>query len=157
MKAIVVYFSLEGNSKFVADKIAEFTDADKLRLKTAKNYPSGSFTKRFVGGRQVIFGKSPELMPYKFDADKYDLIIIGTPVWAGSFSSPIKTFIKENDLSNKKIALFCCAGVSAGSCFEKLKKELRVNDVTAALSLVSPLKNQSEENLQKIKKFCENL
>lgn len=37
MKAIVIYFSLEGNSKFVTDKIAEFTGADKLRLETAKN------------------------------------------------------------------------------------------------------------------------
>jgi flavodoxin len=157
MKAIVVYFSLEGNTKYVADKIAEFTGADELRLEPAKDYPRGNVSKFFWGGKSVVFGESPKLLPYDFDVEKYDLVIIGTPVWAGSFTPPIKTFIKENDLSKKKVALFACSAGGVGKCLDKLKDALPACEVIATFDLISPKKTQSEETVQKIKSFCDGI
>jgi multimeric flavodoxin WrbA len=43
--------------------------------------------------------ETPELEPYTFDASAYDRIVFGFPVWAGIVTPPLRTFIKENDLS----------------------------------------------------------
>ena len=158
MKSIVVYFSLEGNSKYVADLIKENVGADILRLEPVKDYPKGNASKFFWGGKSVVFGEKPKLVPYVFDAKEYDVIIIGTPVWAGSFAPPVKTFLSENDLANKKIALFACsAGGNAEKCFSKLKQEIPKGEVIATLSLLDPKVKQLDENFIKIKEFCERL
>jgi flavodoxin len=158
MKAIVVYFSLEGNSKYIADKVAEFMGADTLRLQPLKDYPKGNVSKFVWGGKSVVFGEKPKLAAYDFSAADYDVIIIGTPVWAGSFTPPIKTFIRDNDLSKKKIALYAChAGGGAEECFKKLKQELGDCDVVATLGLAGKGDNQKDEYAQKIEAFCNNI
>lgn len=155
MKSIVVYFSLEGNSKYVADRIAEYVGADTLGLEPVKKYPTGNVSKFVWGGKSVVFGDKPKLLPYKFDAKDYDVIIIGTPVWAGTFAPPLKTFLREHDLSHKKVALYaCCGGGSTEKCIDNLKKELKNCEIIGSFSLVDPGQKQSEENIQTIKAFC---
>lgn len=158
MKTVVIYFSLEGNTQYVADKIAECIGADTLRLEPIKDYPTGKISKFFWGGKSVVFGEKPKLVSYDFIASKYDRVIIGTPIWAGSFTPPIKTFIEDNDLSHKKIALYAChSGGGAEKCFNKLKKELGTVDVVATLELMNPGHNQQEENTLKIEAFCKDI
>lgn len=158
MKAIVVYFSLEGNTKYVADLIKNSIGADILRLEPVKDYPKGNASKYFWGGKSVVFGETPKLAAYDFSAEEYDVIIIGTPVWAGSFTPPIKTFLKENNLSKKKVAFFACnSGGEADKCFDKLRKEMNGCDVIATLSLTEPGNKQKDENTFKIKEFCNKI
>ena len=47
MKAIVVYFSLEGHTQYIAEEIAKNLKADTLSLKTAKAYPKGKLARMF--------------------------------------------------------------------------------------------------------------
>ncbi|MFA9463281.1 MAG: flavodoxin family protein [Velocimicrobium sp.] len=158
MKALVVYYSLEGNTKYVVDQIRDYLKADTLCLEPVKEYPKGSVSKFVWGGKSVVFGETPKLKPYKFSEDRYDMIIIGTPVWAGSFVPPIKTFLKENKLSDKKIAFFACStSGNVTKCFEKLKQQVGVENVVAKLSLIDPKVKKSEENVKKIKAFCDKL
>lgn len=158
MKAIVVYFSLEGNTRYAAEKIAEYLKADHLRLEPVKDYPHGNISKFFWGGKSVMFGEKPKLQAYDFSPGEYDVIILGTPIWAGSFTPPIKTFISENDLSKKKIAVYAChSGGGAAKCFDKLKKELPDSSVISTLELVEPGSRQKDESIQKIKEFCDSI
>lgn len=158
MKAIIVYFSLEGNTKFVAEKISKQIDADMLRLTPVKDFPTGKVSKFFWGGKSVVFGEKPKLTPYEFNKSDYDMIVIGTPVWAGSFTPPIKTFLAENNLTDQKIAFFACqAGNDAKKCFAKLEKEISSCEVVDTLALVEPRKNPSNENQLQIDTFCYNL
>jgi flavodoxin len=158
MKSIVVYYSLEGNAEYTADIIAKNINAQKLKLEPVKEYPKGSVSKFIWGGKSVVFGDTPKLVPYTFNSSEYDTIIIGTPIWAGSYVPPIKTFLKDNNLTNKKIALFaCCAGSDTEKCFDKFRQELPGNNIVATLSLINPKTKQSPENDQKIKEFCDKL
>lgn len=158
MKAIVVYYSLEGNTKYVADHIKDNLGADTLRLEPVKEYPKGNASKYFWGGKSVVFGETPKLSAYEFSAAEYDVVIIGTPVWAGSFTPPIKTFLKENALLKNKVAFYACnSGGEADKCFDKLKKELSGCEVVATLSLADPDKNKKDENIMKIKAFCDKI
>lgn len=47
MKNLVVFYSLEGNTKFIASQIAKKVNADILELKTKKEYPNKGFKKYF--------------------------------------------------------------------------------------------------------------
>ena len=155
MKTAVVYYSLEGNTKLAAEKIAERLSAEIIELKCVKAYPSGKISKFLWGGKSATFGEKPALLPYNFKADDYDAVIIGAPVWASKYAPPLKTFLSENDISGKKIGFFvCCAGGKTDKCFAELKRDAK-NDGAATLRLVDPLKRQTPENDAEIDKFCE--
>ena len=100
----------------------------------------------------------PKLQPYKFDSGKYDRVIFGFPVWASNFVPPLRTFIRENALKGKQIAVFACeAGSGAEKAFAKLKAELGIDAFQAEAVLIDPKARPNPENEQKIKAFCDKL
>ena len=92
MSTLIVYYSLNGNTEYAAGVIAEKLGADKLCLMPVKKYPDSGFKKFFWGGKSAMMAETPELESYVFEADKYDTIIFGFPVWAGNVTPPIRTF-----------------------------------------------------------------
>ena len=158
MKTLIVYYSLEGNTAYAAEKIASALGADTLRLEPVKAYPDSGFRKFFWGGKSAVMAETPELQPYDFSADAYDRIIFGFPVWAGNVTPPIRTFIKENRLTGKHIAAFACeSGAGAEKAFGKLKAALGIDRLDVELILIDPKAKPSAENEQKLKAFCEGL
>jgi len=61
MKTIVVYYSMSGNTKYVADLIKKELKCDTLELKPVKEYPSKGFKKFFWGGKSSVMKESPNL------------------------------------------------------------------------------------------------
>ena len=158
MKALIVYYSLEGNTDWAAKAIAASLGADLLRLEPARAYPSSGFKKFFWGGKSAVMGETPELAPYRFHGADYDQIIFGFPVWAGSVAPPIRTFIQENDLRGKRVAAAACqSGSGAERAFGKLKGALGVERLEAELILIDPKDRPGAENEKKIEAFCDQL
>lgn len=158
IKTAVIYFSLEGNTKYAAELIGKTLGADLIPLIPAKAYPTGNFAKYFWAGKSATFRERPKLKPFSFDPDKYDLVILGTPIWAGTFASPLRTFIRRNKLTGKKIALFAsCAGGPAEKCFAQLEKKLPGCTLLSTLRLVDPLKGDKQELDESIAGFCAKL
>ena len=162
MKTLVVYYSLEGNSRYVAEKIKE-CEKEKvtlLELKPVKKYPTGAVSKFFWGGKSAVMGEKPELESYSVTLDEYERVIFGFPVWASRFAPPLKTFIDENReaLKDKRIAAFACfAGSGADKALCKLKEELEIDEFEAEVILINPGNKKSHENELKILGFCERL
>ncbi len=158
MKKIVIYYSLEGNTEYAAEKIARETGAETLRLFPEKSYPDSGFRKFFWGGKSAVMGEKPKLMPYEFDSNEYDMIIFGSPVWAGTFAPPLRTFINENQLSGKSFAAFFCQSGSGGEkAIAKLGKLLGTEGFRAETVLTDPKSNPTEENERKLADFCDAL
>jgi flavodoxin len=158
MKTLIVYYTLEGNTHYAAKKIASLLDADMLRIKPVKTYPRKGFRKYLWGGKSAVMAETPELEPYTFDASAYDRIVFGFPVWAGNVTPPLRTFIKENDLSGKRFAAFACqSGAGAEKAFEKLKAALGIRELDAELVLVDPKTKPDPINEKKISGFCGKL
>ena len=158
MKTLIVYYSLEGNTEFAAEKIADSCGFDTLRLVPVKKYPDSGFKKFFWGGKSAVMAETPELEPYTFDSDSYDRIVFGFPVWAGNVTPPIRTFVKENNLKGKRIAAFACqSGAGAEKAFGRLKAAIGIEDLEAELILNDPKTRMSAENDRKIRDFCEKL
>jgi len=140
--ALIVYFSFDGNTKLIAEKIGETLNADVVELKTSKKYPTEGIGKYFWGGKSVVFGDKPTLINESIDLSGYETIIIGTPVWAGSFAPPIRSFVNDYKIVNKKIAIFAShGGGGAAKCFAKLKEALPENKFLGEIAFVEPKKN----------------
>lgn len=106
MKSLVIYYSYEGTTALMADAIADEIGADKRRLYVIDEKRKKGFSKILWGGFQVIRKKEPELSPLNIDIKDYDLIIIGTPVWAGTYAPAIRTFLNKNEFKGLNIAYF---------------------------------------------------
>lgn len=155
MKIAIVYYSLEGNTHYAAEKIFRTLGADIIRLIPAQEYPTGKVSKYFWAGKSAVFAETPKLEDYRFDFDRYDLIILGTPVWAGTFAPPLRTFIRGNVWTDKKVALFAsCSGGATEKCFEQLKSETGGCPVLSTLRLVDPLKSDKIPVDKSILDFC---
>ena len=50
MKALIVYYSLNGNTEYVATQLAPLLNADTLRVNPIKEYPSSGFKKFLWAG-----------------------------------------------------------------------------------------------------------
>lgn len=160
MKTAIIYYSLEGNTEYVANYIAERIDADLIKIEPKKEYPNKGFKKFLWGGKSAIMGEMPEVEEYEFDSEKYDYIIFGSPVWASQFTPPIRTFINENKekLTGKKISAFTCySGGGAENALEKLKAFLGIDAFDAKLILIDPKDRRSDEKDKEIEEFCEKI
>ncbi len=149
MKVLIVYYSLEGNTRFIADTIAKATSADLLELKPIKEIAKKGVLKYLTGGIQAWKKEAPELLSWDKDPNDYNLIFIGTPVWAWTYSAPCHTFLSTTNLKNKKIAFFCCHGGDKGRTFKNMKKALIDNHLIDCIDFREPLKRNKEASEKK--------
>ena len=157
MKAIVVYYSLGGNTASAAEAVAQKTGADLLRLEPVKAYPSGGFRKFFWGGKAAVMAERPPLNPCAFDASAYDTVVFGFPVWAGNIAPPLRTFLAENDVSGLRCAAFACqSGSGAERAFRRLEECLG-RGLAQTLVLIDPKDRPDPANERKIDDFCASL
>lgn len=134
MKGLVVFYSLEGHTKYIAGIIAEKLKCDLLELESVKEYPQKGFKKYFWGGMSVMLKEKPALKNKIPNLNEYDTVFIGTPIWAGTYAPPINTFISENQIIEKNIVLFAChGGGGAEKCFTKLEGELKNNTIIGSI------------------------
>ena len=159
MKTAIVYYSMSGNTEQTAERIAEQLGADLVRIEPVKAYPDKGFRKFLWGGKSAVMGDQPRLQPYAFDGG-YDRIIFGTPVWASSFTPPVRTFIAENreKIAGKSVAVFVCySGGGADKAIEKLRRFLEIDGFEAELILTDPKDRPTPENEEKIQAFCRTM
>ena len=144
MKTLVAYYSLSGNVKYAAERIASIMDADLLELKP-ENEPPKNFLKFLFGGKSVIFGEKAYLNHFDEDPADYDCIVIGTPLWANRVTPAVREFIMEHPFEHKKVGLFASsAGGDAEEMLSHLRKLLAGNNVAAVMSLKDQLKMRAE-------------
>jgi flavodoxin len=162
MKKLIIYYSFDGNTRHIANAIAEEIGAEILELKPKKEVPR-NFMRYVWGGRQVTLGSKPELEPFLIKPNEYGLIFIGTPVWAFSYAPPLNTFFSENVIYGKNIALFCCHGGMPAKTLEKMRKKLEFKDnkqrnfFMAEADFKEPLKTDKEGSAKRAKVWARNI
>lgn len=133
MKTLVVFYSLDGSSAAVGEMIRAAAGADVVRVEPKDEKRRTGFAKFFWGGSQVIFHKKIPLKPVSVEWDKYDLVIFGGPVWAGSPSPALRTFLEEKAITGKRVAVFCCHRGGRGAALEKTRALLAKNDIAGEI------------------------
>lgn len=155
-KILVIYYSLTNNTRFIAQTIAKEMKADILELKTKKEMKSKGFMKYIWGGKQVVIKEKPELLHLSKNPQGYDIIIIGTPVWAGNYAPAFRTFFSKVKIVGRKVALFCCCKDNPGGTFIKMRTELLGSKIVDEKIFIGPLENK-EKYKEKVKAWVEKL
>lgn len=126
---LVAYFSATGNTKKIAESIAEKTGADIFVITPEDEYTSEDLDWTNENSRVSIEHNDPEkrnvslvtTTPENFD--DYDTVFIGYPIWWGSAAWPVDSFVKGNDFTGKTVIPFCTSASSdigdSGSLLEE--------------------------------------
>lgn len=141
MKILVVYYSLDGNTKYLAESIAECVGADVIRLMPLKDIKNNKM-KYFFGGKQATMRTKPELKPFDLKPAEYDVMIIGTPVWAFTMTPAVRSFLNKVQLKDKKIGLFSCHRGGLGKTITHMKEFLEGNEIVSTINFQEPIKGE---------------
>ena len=113
-KDLVAYFSAQGNTKAVAERIAELTGADIYRIEAAEPYAPNPYD----DNDRIQNEAYNDLRPAVADApsqewiDQYDRIFIGSPCWWHQPAMVVCTFLESYDLSKHVIVPFFTYGAT---------------------------------------------
>lgn len=159
-KTAIVFYSMNGNTEQVARKLAKDLPADLIEIKPEQSYPDKGFKKFLWGGKSAVMAETPKLKQYVFNADEYDRVIFGFPVWAGNVTPLIRSFVMENreHLKNKHISAFACQSGSGGEkAFRKLLECLKADRFVATMVLNDPKDKSNAANDALIEEFRSKL
>lgn len=131
---LIVFYSLDGFTKTIAEAIATTTHGTLLQLIPQQDISStqNKWKKYVRWGKQVMMKETPPLKPYSCDIASYETIYIGTPVRAFTYTPAIRSFLQQIQLHDKKIVLFCTHEWSPGTTLQKLKDTLKDNTILAS-------------------------
>ena len=117
-KTLVVYFSAQGHTKEVAQRIANNLGADIFELVPANEYTSDDLdwtdsNSRVTQEYEDESLRNIELVSSTVDNwEEYDTVLIGYPIWWGIAAWPVDTFVKANDFNGKTVIPFCTSSSS---------------------------------------------
>lgn len=111
-KVLIAYFSWSGNTKAAAEKIQGLTGGDIYRIEAADPYP-GEYDATTDRAKQEQKDNARPAIAGKADLSKYDVIMVGYPIWWYQEPMIIDTFLESGDFSGKTIVPFCTSGGSS--------------------------------------------
>lgn len=111
---------------------------------------------RYVkGGGQVVRKIEPEIHPLELDPQEYDVLFIGTPVWAGSYASPLRSFFSIAGLQGKRVALFAGHRGGKGKVFQHFRESLAGNEVLGEKEFIE--KKGMEQNIKEAESWVQGI
>ena len=154
MNGLIVYFSRTSRTRKVAKAIQEATgfDLEEIEEEVGRGGPLGWLKSGMESTRRML----PQIKPLTRDPSEYDIVVIGTPMWAANMSSPIRAFITEHKNALKTFALFCTGdGDEAEKVFRSVS-ELLGKDPHSILGLIGTDRKDEIASLR-IQAFAETL
>ncbi len=146
---LVAYFSASGQTKKVAELIADTISADIHEITPKEKYTSADLNWHDENSRSSIEMKDKSSRPEitsSVDLTEYDTLVIGFPIWWYTAPTIINTFIEENNVKNKNIYIFATSGsTGAQGSFNDLKTAYLDNNWIDAKRLTA---NENPDNIK---------
>lgn len=117
-RSLVVYFSASGNTRRVAQTIANTIGSDTFEVTPIEPYTSAdlNWTNRSSRVVQEYEDESLRDIPLTDTVvpnwENYDNVFIGYPIWWGIAAWPMNGFVSANDFSGKTVIPFCTSSSS---------------------------------------------
>lgn len=115
-KVLVVYYSLTGHTKDIAEQIAAKTGADIFEIKTVETYSSPSV---YMKSKKELTSKNyPELQGSLPNVADYDTIFVGGPVWWYTMAPALYSYLKVTDFGGTRVVPYSTQGSNFGSFYK---------------------------------------
>ncbi len=117
-KTLVVYYSASGNTKRVAEDIAEAAEADLFEIVPGEVYTSDDLNWTNPNSRVSREHDDESLRDVSLTTtevenwEDYDTVFIGYPIWWGIAAWPVDNFVKDNDFTGKTVIPFATSSTS---------------------------------------------
>ncbi len=113
MKTLVVYYSRTGVTQKVARLIADRLSCDLEQIEEERNRKG--MVAYLWSCYEALREKTPPIKIAGQDPVAYDLVIIGTPIWAGRMASPVRSYLDQREASLPAVAFFSTSGGTDGT------------------------------------------
>ena len=145
-RILVVFHSSSGNTKKVAEAIAAKLSADLEQIREQNPRPvdiKGKGFKNFLNmGRAVMGGRAQraaEIEDAQRDPADYDLVIVGTPVYANTLPTPSRAYLETYGDRLPEVAFFCTGEDPNNRHVFELMAEASGREPVARLPFHAPL------------------
>lgn len=159
MKAVVVYYSHScGNTRKIAEMIGLLTGAALAEIQTVQDYGTDYNAVMVKARDEINSGFLPEIRPLPINLDEFDTVIIGTPTWWYTMAPAVRTFLRNTDLTGKRVYAFQTHGGQPGSALKdirRLSKGQNISDFEVAFDSMGG--NIMQTPLDEIRRWIEEL
>lgn len=104
MKALVVYYSLTGTTRAVAEALAKELTADIEEIRCDRYAPD------LLGMARACYdswiGNLPPIGLLSHEPSRYDLVVVGGPIWAFHPATPVRTYLRQESSGLPDVAFF---------------------------------------------------
>lgn len=117
-KTLIVYYSATGNTKEVAEEMAEDLNADIFEIVPSDPYTLEDLDWTDDNSRVSREYNDESLRDVELENttvplwDSYDTVLIGYPIWWGIAAWPVNSFVEANDFTGKTVIPFCTSSSS---------------------------------------------
>ena len=139
---LVVCYSRTGTTRRAAQAVADALDAPLAELRDTQRRDGllGYLRCGFEG----TFGRLTALANPFDNARDFDLVVIGTPVWNASVSSPVRAFLRHHRGRLRRVAFFLTeGGRGAERVFQQMETEVGRAPVACLALRESEVHNES--------------
>lgn len=105
----IIYFSVSKNKH--SKKVAESLEGDVFEIKPTDRVYKSRTMQILMYGFKTVANRAVDYQIDDIDFDKYDLITLVTPVWAGRISQYMRKYLESVPFKNKEVVL---VGTSEG-------------------------------------------
>ncbi|MEO0075156.1 MAG: hypothetical protein ABIK31_03480 [candidate division WOR-3 bacterium] len=154
MRILVVYYSRDGHTRTIAQTLSTMLQCDREEIIDLKNR-KGIFG-WLAAGFDAFRKRLTKIQEPKYDPSVYDLIVIGTPNWAGMPAPAIRTYLNNNIGKIKNTAFFCTFGGSdSGKVFDELQALCQIKPKALLSVKASDVENNTF--MDKIQSFVQQI
>ena len=135
-KVLIVYLSRTNNTRAIAEIIHKNVGGTLVALELEKPYPENyqAIVQQVVEENET--GYLPPLKTKIDNIQNYDVVFVGFPTWGMKLPPPMKSFLKQYDLSGKTVIPFNTnAGYGVGTSFETVKELCKTSKVLEGFSM----------------------
>jgi len=150
MKILVVYYSRTGTTRKVAEEVSHLLRCGIEEVLDTKN--RSGILGWLSAGRDAGSKRLTEIGETKRNPALYDVVIVGTPVWNGTVSAPIRTYITQYRDSFKNVAFFCTQEGTENRALREMESICGKKPI-AQLELMRKQEVETGEYIDKVRQF----
>ena len=154
-KMIIIYFTRTGNTELFANYIKENIDIASYKINPVTAYPEDYNEMLEVARNEQSNNYRPEIKEPLKDISKYDIILLGYPIWYSHIPNIIITQLESLDLKGKTIYPFNTHGGSGiGSSINDIKQYAKDSVVKEGFPLNgNNVRNNKESAMNEIRSW----